>query len=257
MIASPSALVIRGAPPAQIGNNPAMTSPLDALLREYVTPGMRAAKWKKTRGNYTWQADNGDRAIITFQRSIATRSDFSLFYIEVGILPLPAAQMQEYYYSLPKSLHAGHGTYRGRVRPGHAGYDDIGGQWQLPEEDVPAMGPVLKGLLVDDVAPMLIRSLNRDVLLGWEADSSLMPETVQWQPSGGGRNRLCLIADTAPPEEIDAEIERMRAAPYVNRPGHINGLIQGFSYLADRYPDRYSYLRPEIEQLQAEFAQYR
>jgi hypothetical protein len=232
-----------------------VTPPLDALLREYVTPGMRAAKWKKTRGNYTWQADNGDRAIITFQRSVATQSDFSMFYIEVGILPLPAAQMQEYYFPLPKTPQAWHGTYRGRVRPGPAGYDDIGGQWQVPEDDVPSKGPVLKALVVDDVAPMLIRSLNRDVLLGWDADSSLMPETVQWDVKG--RGRLCLIADTAPSEEIDAEIERMRVTPYVNRSGHINWLIQGFSYLADRYPDRYSYLRPEIEQLQAEFAQYR
>lgn len=38
--------------------------------------------------------------------------------------------------------------------------------------------------------------------------------------------------------------------------GYINWLIQGFSYLVDRYPGRYSYLRPEIEHLQAEFAQY-
>jgi hypothetical protein len=231
-----------------------VTPPLDVLLREYVTPGMRAAKWKKTRGNYTWQADNGDRAIITFQRSVATRSDVSMFYIEVGILPLPAAQMEEYYFSLPKTPQAWYGTYSGRVRPGRAGYDDIGGQWDLAEDDVPSKGPVLKALVVDDVAPMLVRSLNRDVLLGWDADSSLMPETVNWLPTGG--NRLCLIADTAPPEEIDAEIERVRARPYVNRSGHINGLIQSFSYLADRYPDRYSYLRPEIEQLQAEFAQY-
>ena len=222
-----------------------VTPPLDALLREYVTPGMRAAKWKKTRGNYTWQADNGDRAIITFQRSLATRSDFSVFYIEVGILPLPAAQMREYWHPLPKTPQAWHGTYRGRVMPGRD-------RWELPEDDVPSMGLVLKALIVDDVAPMLIQSLNRSVLLEWENDDSLMPKTVSWMGKGGGR--LCLLADTAPPEEIDAEIDRMRVARYVNRSGHINRLIQGFSYLADRYPDRYSYLRPEIEQLQSEFS---
>ena len=231
-----------------------MTAPLDTLLRQYVTPGLRAAKWKKTAGNYTWLADNGDRAIITFQRSSGTRSDFSIFYIEAGILPLPYAQMQAYWLQLPKTPQAWHGAFRGRVRPGLAGYLDIGGQWQLGEDDVPSMGTALQAILVDDVAPMLVHSLNRDVLLGWEADESLMPETVHLERQGQGR--LCLIADTASPEEIDVEIGRMRDAPYVNRSGHVLALIQGFSYLADRYPDRYGYLRPEIGQLQAEFAEY-
>ena len=147
------------------GNDLPVTSPLDVLLREYVTPGMRAAQWKKTRGNYVWRAGNGDRAIVSFQRSVATRSDVSLFYIEVGILPLPAAQMWEYWLPLPKTPQAWYGTYRGRVMPGRAGYRDTGDQWQLPEDDVPSMGPVIKALVVDDVAPMLIQSLNRSVQL--------------------------------------------------------------------------------------------
>ncbi len=98
---------------------------------------------------------------------------------------------------------------------------------------------------MDGIAPMLVWSLNRDILLRWDADSTLMPETVDWNVTGQGR--LDLIADTAPPEQIDAEIERMRAIPYANP----DWLIRGFSYLADRYPDRYSHLRQEIEQLRA------
>lgn len=194
---------------------------------------------------YTWRADNGDRAIITFEVSAGTRSDVSEFCIVVGILPLPTAQMREQNFPLPKAPHARDGVFSGKVWPGHAGYDSTRSWWQLPENDVASMGPVLRTFLVDGIAPMLVWSLNRDILLRWDADSTLMPETVDWNVTGQGR--LDLIADTAPPEQIDAEIERMRAIPYANP----DWLIRGFSYLADRYPDRYSHLRQEIEQLRA------
>jgi hypothetical protein len=153
--------------------------------------------------------------------------------------------MREYRSPLPKTPQAWDGAFYGKVWPGHAGYDVTRSWWELPENDVPAMGPVLREFLVDGVAPMLVSSLNRDILLRWDADRTLMPETVDWHATGPGR--LGLIADTATSEQIDAEIERMRAMPYVNP----DWLIANFSYLADRYPDRYSYLRQDIEQLRA------
>jgi hypothetical protein len=240
---------------ASLGETLAVTAPLDVLLHEYVTPGMRAAGWKKSRGNYTWRAANGDRAIVTFHRSYATKGRLSRFFIEVGLFPLPAAEMMAYWIPVAKTPEAATARYDGRIRPSRAGYADAGGRWELAEDEVPVMGPQIRSLLVEDVAPMLVAAaLDRRVLLEWADDESKIPDSVQW--NFGGIDRINLIADVAPVPEIDAEIERMRVEPYVNREGHVNYLIQAFSYLADRYPEHYNYLRPEIEQRRTEFAEY-
>jgi hypothetical protein len=121
-----------------IGESLAVTTPLDLLLREYVTPGMRADGWRKTRGHYTWRAENGHRAIVTFHRSMANQANLSKFYIEVGLLPLPAAEMEAYWVPLRKTPEAAMARYNGRVRPEQAGYlDSLGGCWSVNEAEVP------------------------------------------------------------------------------------------------------------------------
>jgi hypothetical protein len=116
------------------------------------------------------------------------------------------------------------------------------------------MGARIRSLVVEDVAPTLVRFLDRRLMLEWADDASKAPSDVSWMCTNP--DRIHLIADVAPVPEIDAELETLRAEPYVNRAGHINGLIQTFSYLADKYPEHYDYLRPEINALRTEFDEY-
>jgi hypothetical protein len=179
---------------------------LNGFLRDYVSPVMSAAGFKKQGAEYRFANESGDSAFLTFSTMridaaacvfLATCSFVPEPYWawlhrqheEAGLPPTESSGVLAAYSVLPPDSSAHAPTAPGLARA----------RWAFGDRNRPPVGAEFAGQLEVDELPKIRRLLERHELLA-EITSSRSPSVRRW---GAVKSELVLMVDsyTAPQKE--------------------------------------------------------
>lgn len=145
---------------------------LNELLRDYVTPEMRALGLKKKGREYALMSDSGDAAFVSFPvMRIDPRA--VVFHVYCSLVPLPYWQWlkkQHLLSEMPEPKSSGALASFSVVPPECAAYEPTSfgfsrTRWAFDDVNRDQVGRVLAQTLVNQVVPKIRSMLNRENLL--------------------------------------------------------------------------------------------
>jgi len=184
---------------------------LAQVLNGYITPVLAPLGFKKTGSTYRLIADNGDQSLVEFQRT-AGRPPEVAFYINIAVAPTTMVDLWDYAYEREHPAQPGSedGLYRDRLMPPQDMKKNPNRQsetrWRFYDRDsANKLGTHVAELLAKDVAPKLIRLLDREQFLEYVAESK---DNMPWPSQATPRSTVLLIIDNGPSPGLSAALEK-------------------------------------------------
>ena len=188
---------------------------LTQVLNGYITPVLDPLGFKKTGNIYRLIQANGDQALIDFQRS-AGRPPEVVFFINIAVAPTTMVDLLDYAYEREHSAQPGpeDGLYRERLRPPQ----DMKAnpvlqteeRWHFNDrESANKVGAHIAEMLGKEVAPKLIRLLDRERFLSYATESK---ENMPWPSQGTPRSTVLLLIDKGPSPALKAALQQAAEA---------------------------------------------
>jgi hypothetical protein len=184
---------------------------LTQVLNGYITPALSPLGFKKTGNTYRLVAENGDQALVNFQRS-AGRPPEVVFYINVAVAPSTFVQFNDYQFGRqhPEQPGPEDGLYRDRLMPDQDMKSDpllqTDERWHFTDRDsANRVGAHLAELLGKIVGPKLVTLVDRDRFLDYVLESK---ENMPWPSEGPPRSHVVLLIDKAPSPQFSAALKQ-------------------------------------------------
>ncbi len=183
------------------------------FLVRYVTPVLKPLGFIKTGSTYRLIADNGDQALIEFQRSSGT--DIA-FFVNVAVSPKTQAEFLDYLMKRqPRAPSVAGAALSDRVRPPAEVEYDNGAiipdqRWEFTDgATAQRCGELLAEVLTRDVVPVIAPLLNRKEFLAY------LDRPKEERPLKAERSSYTtvpLLIDEGPSPEMDAILAKAAAA---------------------------------------------
>jgi hypothetical protein len=181
---------------------------LDTVIKDHVAPVLKEAGFAKSGKTFRRTADNGDVAVIEFQRSAGSLDDRIIFFVNLAAVPVP--QHDWLYHDAPaaraRKPSSAAGLWRQRILAPDELNADRESPWRSERwlidgpSSVDAVGSTLAHVLTTEAIPMLIKLLDRKLFLELALDPA-KPLGTLW-----GDAPALLLVDAEPSGERDTAI---------------------------------------------------
>ena len=199
------------------------------FLVRYVTPLLKPLGFTKTGSTYRLIADNGDQALIEFQRSSGT--DIA-FFVNVAVSPKTQAEFLDYLMKRqPRAPSVAGAALSDRVRPPAEVEYDNGSivpdqRWEFTDDaTAQRCGELLAEILTRDVVPVIAPLLDRKNFLAYLARPK---EDRPFKSARSSYVTVPLLIDEGPNPEMEAILAKAAAA------GDMRVVDWAEQYLRDR-----------------------
>ncbi|MHC3470431.1 DUF4304 domain-containing protein [Streptomyces sp. 7R007] len=189
-------------------------NPLDALIREHVTPVMKAAGFAKKGRTFRRAAPNGDHAFLHIDADLVDPEKF-VFEVSFWMVPLPSWEFAYRARGGAGTPNASGALATCKVTPPDVAAhesDEEGyfrSRWAFAEPDTrDACGRELARILDEQAVPRMVRLLDRRTLLG-ETRTNPNDELVRLRDAL--TSEILLRIDDDPVAEVGALVDKAEA----------------------------------------------